>query len=256
MGMGAGLLHDKVILITGAASGIGAAAAAIAAREGAMLCLADIDLNGVEQVAGELRGQGHAAIAVSVDVASEASVTAMVASAVGTYGRLDGAFNNAGIGTFAMRAVGKRLHEIETDGWNLMIATNLSGVWQCMKQALAVMKAGGSIVNTASVAGLVGMPAAAAYVAAKHGVVGLTKAAAIDYGPSNIRVNAICPGYVETPLVRHADAAKRESIAGMKPLGRFAGSNEIAESVVWLLSDRSSFTTGAAVAVDGGYTAR
>ena len=253
---GAPLLDDKVILITGAASGIGAATARLAAREGALLCLADIDRAGADDLAGSISQEGGRATATHVDVANEDSIALMMKAVDDAYGRLDGAFNNAGIGTVATNSSGKRLHEIADEGWEKMIAVNLGGVWRCMKHEIPLMKAGGSIVNTASIAGLVGLPTAAAYVAAKHGVVGLSRAAAIDYGADGIRVNALCPGYVDTPLTGHASASKREKVSAATPLRRFADAAEIAETAVWLLSERSSFTTGAAVAVDGGYTAR
>lgn len=253
---GARLLDGRVVLITGAASGIGAATARLAAREGALLCLADIDHAGAGRVAAEAEKDGARALAVEVDVVSDRSIAGMVEAVEREYGRLDAAFNNAGIGSAATGTTGKRVHEIPDEAWEKMIAVNLGGVWRCMKHELRLMKAGGSIVNTASIAGVVGLRAAAAYVAAKHGVVGLTRAAAIDCGADGIRVNALCPGYVDTPLVSHAAPDKREEVSAGTPLRRFANAAEIAETAIWLLSDRSSFTTGAAITVDGGYTAK
>jgi|SRR5690606_23076866 len=248
------LLTGKIILITGAASGIGAATALLAASEGAHLCIADIDGDGVKELATRLRSGGSRVIAVQCDVSSQADVTRMVQASADEYGRLDGAFNNAGVGSAATRTMGKRLHEITDDSWDTMLAINLSGVWRCMKEEIKLMSSGGSIVNMASIGGLVGLPTAAAYVAAKHGVIGLTKAAAIDYGRDGLRINAICPGYVDTPLTAKASEEKRDAIMEKTPIRRFATPHEIAQNVIWLLSDRTSYTTGASLVVDGGYT--
>ncbi|MFC4671000.1 SDR family NAD(P)-dependent oxidoreductase [Seohaeicola nanhaiensis] len=251
----AGLLAGKVVLVTGAASGIGAAAARAAAHEGAKVVLADRNAPGVEEIATHLAKSGAEVLAVTVDVSDAQSVAAMVASVAKAFGRLDAAFNNAGIGTLETRAVGNRAGDLEEDSWRRMLDVNLTGVWLCMKHEIAVMARGAAIVNMASIAGLIGLPRAAHYTAAKHGVVGLTKAAAIDYADLGIRINAICPGFVETPLTATSKAEKRAASVAKTPIGRYATAEEIAAQAIWLMSDRSGYVTGAAIAVDGGYTA-
>lgn len=253
-GGGQGLLAGKIVLITGAASGIGAATARAAARDGALVALADRNLDGARALAREIAQSGATAEALAVDVADRDSVAAMVAGVVDRFGRLDAALNNAGIGSNETGSTGLKTGELDYESWRLMIDVNLTGVWLCMKHELATMTAGASIVNMASIAGLVGMPMASHYAAAKHGVIGLTKSAAIDYGRAGIRVNAICPGYVETPLIAHSSADKLEAIARKTPIGRLARAEEIADQAVWLMSDRSAYVTGAALAVDGGFT--
>lgn len=252
-----GILDDKAILITGAASGIGRATAAEAAEEGARLLLADVDDEGGEAVAAEI---GEAASYLRCDVTDEASVEAVVREAVARLGRLDGAFNCAGI----LGALGNT-GELGLEGWKQIIDVDLNGVFLCTKHELGVMagQGSGSILNMASAAGLVGWPGAAGYVAAKHGVVGLTKSAALEYAPSGVRVNSICPSYVMTPMVEvelfeEALGNDEELIAGARanhPIGRFAEVPEIAAAATWLLSDKASFVTGTAMSVDGGYTA-
>jgi NAD(P)-dependent dehydrogenase (short-subunit alcohol dehydrogenase family) len=252
-----GLLDEKAILITGAASGIGRATAAAASAEGARLLLADVNDEQGEAVAAEI---GESASYVHCDVTDEASVEAAVAAAVSTLGRIDGAFNCAGI----LGSLGN-VGELGLDGWKRIIDVDLNGVFLCTKHELGAMVAqgGGSILNMASAAGLVGWPGAAGYVAAKHGVVGLTKSAALEYAPENIRVNSICPSYVLTPMVEKdlfedALGNDEELIAGARanhPIGRFAEVEEIAAAATWLLSDKASFVTGTAMSVDGGYTA-
>ena len=252
-----GLLDEKAILITGAASGIGRATAAEASAEGARLLLADVNDEQGEAVAAEI---GEGASYVHCDVTDEASVEAAVAATVSTLGRLDGAFNCAGI----LGSLGN-VGELGLDGWKQIIDVDLNGVFLCTKHELGAMVAGGggSILNMASAAGLIGWPGAAGYVAAKHGVVGLTKSAALEYAPENIRVNSICPSYVLTPMVEKdlfedALGNDQELIAAARanhPIGRFAEVDEIAAAATWLLSDKASFVTGTAMSVDGGYTA-
>jgi NAD(P)-dependent dehydrogenase (short-subunit alcohol dehydrogenase family) len=252
-----GLLDEKAILITGAASGIGRATAAEAHAEGARLLLADVNDEQGEAVAAEI---GEGATYVHCDVTDEASVEATVAAAVSTLGRLDGAFNCAGI----LGSLGN-VGELGLDGWKQIIDVDLNGVFLCTKHELGAMVAGGggSILNMASAAGLIGWPGAAGYVAAKHGVVGLSKSAALEYAPQNIRVNSICPSYVLTPMVEKdlfedALGNDEELIAAARanhPIGRFAEVEEIAAAATWLLSDKASFVTGTAMSVDGGYTA-
>ena len=252
-----GLLDEKTILITGAASGIGRATAAEARAEGARLLLADVNDEQGEAVAAEL---GEGASYVHCDVTDEASVQAVVAATVSELGRIDCAFNCAGI----LGSLGN-VGELGLDGWKRIIDVDLNGVFLCTKHELGAMVAqgGGAILNMASAAGLIGWPGAAGYVAAKHGVVGLTKSAALEYAPQNIRVNSICPSYVLTPMVEkelfeEALGNDEELIAAARanhPIGRFAKVEEIAAAATWLLSDKASFVTGTAMSVDGGYTA-
>jgi NAD(P)-dependent dehydrogenase (short-subunit alcohol dehydrogenase family) len=252
-----GLLDDKAILITGAASGIGRATAQEAHAEGARLLLADVNDEQGESVAAEI---GDGASYVHCDVTDEASVQAAVAGAVSELGRLDGAFNCAGI----LGSLGN-VGDVEFDDWKKILDVDLNGVFLCTKHELRVMaeQGSGSILNMASAAGLIGWPAAAGYVAAKHGVVGLTKSAALEYAEQGIRVNSICPSYVLTPMVEKdlfedALGNDQELIAAARanhPIGRFAEVDEIAAAATWLLSDKASFVTGTAMSVDGGYTA-
>jgi NAD(P)-dependent dehydrogenase (short-subunit alcohol dehydrogenase family) len=252
-----GLLDDKAILITGAASGIGRATAHEAHVEGARLLLADVNDEQGEAVAAEI---GDGATYVHCDVTDEASVQAAVATAVSELGRLDGAFNCAGI----LGSLGN-VGELELDGWKQILDVDLNGVFLCTKHELQVMaeQGSGSILNMASAAGLIGWPGAAGYVAAKHGVVGLSKSAALEYAEQGIRVNSICPSYVMTPMVEKdlfedALGNDEELIAAARanhPIGRFAEVAEIAAAACWLLSDKASFVTGTAMSVDGGYTA-
>jgi NAD(P)-dependent dehydrogenase (short-subunit alcohol dehydrogenase family) len=194
---------------------------------------------------------------VQADVTSAAEVNAMVDRAVATYGRLDCAFNNAGVAGANVGAAGKLTHEWSEDAFDKMIAINLRGVWLCMKREIEHMlkQGSGAIVNTASIAGLIGLPTASAYVAAKHGVSGLTKTAAIEYAQSGLRVNAVCPGYIETNMTRETMQRRGEQILAQVPFKRMGRPEEIAEMVVWLCSDRASFVSGALYNVDGGYMA-
>jgi NAD(P)-dependent dehydrogenase (short-subunit alcohol dehydrogenase family) len=254
-----GILEDKGVLITGAASGIGRATAMAAAQEGARLVLADITAHEGEAVCDEVRAAGGEATFVSCDVTSESDVEAMVAGAASTLGRLDGAFNCAGIlGVVAMTT------DVALDDWKRILDVDLNGVFLCTKHELTAMAAQGSgaILNMASAAGLIGWAGASGYVAAKHGVVGLTKAAAVEFAPQGVRVNAICPAYTETPMVADlfdnilgGDQAAVDAARANHPIGRFAQPAEIAAACVWLLSDKASFVTGTAMPVDGGYTA-
>jgi NAD(P)-dependent dehydrogenase (short-subunit alcohol dehydrogenase family) len=190
-------------------------------------------------------------------VTESAAVQAMIASVVAAYGRLDCAFNNAGIAGFQVDAAGKRTHEWADESFDRMIGVNLKGVWLCMKHELPRMIAqgGGTIVNTGSIAGLVGLQTSSAYVAAKHGVLGLTKTAALEYAGDNIRVNAVCPGYIETNMTADTMRRRGADIMAKVPFGRMGKPEEIAEMVVWLSSDRASYVSGACYNVDGGYMA-
>ncbi len=247
------LLSGKTALVTGGASGIGKAACLAFAREGAAVCVVDRNAALAAETVAHIVRTGGRATAITADVANEDSVRAMVAQAIEAYGRLDCCFNNAGIGTTETHSRGKRLDELELADWQRMQDVNLTGVFLCMKYELRHLVAqGGAIVNTASIAGLTALPKATAYVAAKHGVVGLTKSAAIDYAADGVRINAICPGHVTTPLLGPDSGKGRPELGQRIPLGRLGTAEEIAEMVVWLCSDRAAFTTGAALLADGG----
>jgi len=253
----AGLVQSKVVLVTGGGSGIGRATALKLAQEGASVMVADYVPEGGERTVKMIREAGSKATFVPTDVSVAKQVEAMVAKTLETYGRLDCAFNNAGIeGTFVHGTV-----ECSEENFDRTIAINLKGVWLCMKYEIPQMlkHGGGTIVNTASVAGLVGGPVAPAYHASKHGVVGLTRTAALEYAAKNIRVNCVCPGVIRTPMVeRVIDKGDiREQIwIDAEPIGRMGKPEEIAEGVVWLLSDAASFVTGHPMVIDGGMVAR
>jgi NAD(P)-dependent dehydrogenase (short-subunit alcohol dehydrogenase family) len=252
---------DKVALITGGGSGIGKATVIAFASKGASVIVVDVDAEGGEetvQIVNEMDGE---ATFIKADVSQANEVENIVNQTVEIYGRIDCAHNNAGIeGARALTA-----DCLEKD-WDRVIGINLKGLWLCMKFEIpAMLKQGrGAIVNTASVNGLVGYRARPAYVASKHGVVGLTKAAALEYAQQGIRINAVCPGFIRTPLIERAlsqyprdEAAKIEQmIIGMEPVGRMGTSEEVAQTVVWLCSDAASFVTGHAMAVDGGILAQ
>ncbi len=252
----AGILEGKVALITGAGSGIGQATSRVFAREGAKLVLADVVEEGGNQTLKLVQDLGAEAIFVKCDVAKWADVEAAVAKAVQSYGRLDCAFNNAGI-----EGRSADTHECTEENWNRVIAINLTGVWYCMKAEIAQMLkqgSGGAIVNTSSGAGLAGVPHMPAYVASKHGVAGLTRAAAIEYGRHNIRINAVCPGPIRTPMmgrITHSRPEIEQRFARSEPLRRLGEPSEIAEATAWLCSDRASYVTGLPMPVDGGFMA-
>ena len=249
-------MEGKVALVTGAASGIGRASALALARAGAAVCVSDINGDGAAETARQIIDEGGTAISQTCDVTKGSDVSAMVAATVDALGPLDAAVNNAGIaGSFD-----DRLHEADDDMFERVLAVNLRGVWHCMKAELAQMLSagGGSIVNIASVAGLIGAPKAAAYTASKHAVVGITKSAAVDYAKLGIRVNAICPAYTDTAMVQSAIAGNPLMAHIMEraiPMGRLGQASEIGEAVVWLCSDASSFVTGHSLVLDGGLVA-
>ncbi|HVC44019.1 MAG TPA: glucose 1-dehydrogenase [Candidatus Binataceae bacterium] len=252
----AGRVAGKVALITGGSSGIGRAAAMLFGREGAKVMVADYNAEGGERTAKAIREAGGVAAFHAADVSLPHDVEALIAKVVETYGRIDCAFNNAGIeGQMANTA------ECTIENWNRVIAIDLTSVFLCMKYELAQMvkTGGGSIVNTASVAGLLGLASAPAYVAAKHGVAGLTKTAALEFAQKGIRVNAVCPGFIRTPMVERVldrGVFSEEQIFAAEPMHRMGKPEEIAESVLWLCSDASSFVTGLPMPVDGGYAAQ
>jgi len=252
-----GLLEGKSTLVTGGASGIGRATALAFAREGSRVLVADRNETGAQETIGLINAAGGQGISMKVDVTSEDDVAAMVARGVASFGRLDCAFNNAGIGGAAVGTVGKRLAEWSQAAWEGMLAVNLTGVFLCMKHEILQMLAqrGGAIVNTASIAGLIGLPMGSAYNASKHGVIGATKTAALEYATDNIRINAVCPGYIETPMTTDTMRRRGPELMASVPARRIGQPEEIAETVVWLCCDRASFVTGAAYTVDGGYTA-
>lgn len=248
------LLKNKVGLVTGGASGIGRAVAMAWAREGAKVAVADRDLHGEESVAA-IRSLGGDAIFIPVDVGDPQDVQALVARVVACFGQLDLACNNAGIaGAHAATA------DYPLDEWDKVIRTNLNGVFYGMKYELEAMRKQGSgaIVNMSSILGSVGFPGAAAYTAAKHGVLGLTRSAALDHGADGIRINAVGPAFIHTPMISglESDPATLAALVQAHPIGRIGRPEEVAELVLWLCSDRASFITGAYYPVDGGYLAR
>jgi len=253
----AGMLDGKSALITGGGGGIGRATALAFAREGARVAVADLMAEAARETVAQVNASGGQAISLSGDVSRDADVRAMIDAVVGTYGRLDCAFNNAGIAGWQVDAILKKTAEWSEEAFDRMIAVNLKGVWLCMRHELPQMQAqgGGAIVNTGSIAGLVGLPNSSAYVAAKHGVVGLTKTAALEYAEANIRVNAVCPGYIRTPMTEPSMQLRGAAILAQTPLKRMGNPEEIAEMVVWLCSERASYVSGAAYNVDGGWMA-
>ncbi len=251
-----GVLDKKSILITGGSTGIGKATVLRCAEEGAQVTLADINTKEAEDVVAQVRAEGGSATFCHADVTQSSDVKQMIEMATSTYGKLDGAFNNAGIeGAFTSIT---KMSEAEYDR---TVNVDMKGVWLCLKyqvEAFLKQASPGSIVSTASVAGLVGTRGGSAYCGAKHGVVGITKSVALECARKAIRVNAVCPGVIQTPMVdRMTNEAgiSAQALIDQEPMERLGLPKEIAEAVVWLLSDQSSFVTGVAMPVDGGYIA-
>ena len=248
--------EDKVALVTGAASGIGRATALAFARNGANVVVSDIDPKGARETVRLITGDGGEAICVRADVSLWSDVEDMVETTIDAFGRLDYAFNNAGIGGEIAPTA-----EYTEAGWDSLIDVNLKGVWLCMKAEIPRMleAGGGAIVNCSSILGVVGFAGAPAYVASKHGVIGLTRTAALEYARQGIRVNAVCPGFIHTPMIERAmpksdDGLKQ--LAEQEPIGRLGTPEDVADAVIWLCSDRSSFVTGHPLMADGGWVAR
>ncbi|WP_041375460.1 SDR family NAD(P)-dependent oxidoreductase [Polymorphum gilvum] len=244
----------KTVIVTGAGSGIGAACAEQLAAAGARTVVADLNLSGAEAVVARIEAAGGMARAYAIDVSDPESVKAMVDFTLSSFGRLDGAVNNAGIGGPL-----KPLADYGLDEWKQVLDVNLNSVFYCMKYQIAAMlqTGGGAIVNMSSILGTNGFANASAYVATKHALVGMTKSAALEYSAKGIRVNAVGPGFIRTPLVENAmDEATLTGLAGLHPIGRLGASHEVANLTLFLLSDQASFITGSYHLVDGGYAAQ
>lgn len=248
--------EGKVSLVTGGGSGIGRATALAFAREGAKVIVADVSEQGGKETVQMIEQAGGDAIFIRTDVSDRIEVMEMVNKAIEVYSRIDCAVNNAGVEGMLVN-----ISDYPEEMWNRVIGVNLTGVWLCMKYEIPQMlkQGGGVIINMASVFGMVGLANASAYIASKHGVVGLTKAAAIEYSAKGIRVNAVCPGFIETPMLMERSLKAGENpevyqqIASLHPIGRLGKPEEIAETVLWLCSDGASFVTGHSMVADGGY---
>lgn len=250
-----GILEGKVILVTGAASGLGKATALLASKEGAKVVVVDVDEKGGEEVISEIRANDCEGLFIKADVTVEREILEAINAAVQKFGRLDGAHNNVGI-----EQVPKTMTELSEEEWNRIMDVNLKSVFLCMKHEIRqflLQGTGGSIVNTSSIAGLVGAPMIASYVASKHGIIGLSRAAAAEFGRFGIRVNCVCPagmrGTAMFKRLESIDPILPQKVRETVPMGRDAEPSEVAEAVVWLLSDRASYVNGHALSVDGGF---
>ena len=248
--------NGKVALVTGAGSGMGLATAKAFTEADASVVLADIQEEAARAAAEQLIADGRKALAIRCDVSDDGQVASMIERTVSSFGRLDVAFNNAGV---MQRRV--ETADISGDEWDRVMAINLRGVWSCMKHELRQMlqQGSGAIVNCSSIGGVIGNPGLAAYAAAEHGVIGLTQSAALEYAARGIRINAVCPGTIKTPMVQSMTGGDSKALAEMvkdEPIGRLGEPEEIAAAVLWLSSPGASFVVGHALLVDGGYTAR
>jgi NAD(P)-dependent dehydrogenase (short-subunit alcohol dehydrogenase family) len=250
-------LEGKVVIVTGGGSGIGRASALCFADEGAKVVVGDVSVQGGEETVRMISASGGDALFVKCDVSVIADAKEMVQKTVEWYGKLDCAFNNAGI-----EGINAPVADYPDEVWDKAIGVNLIGVYHCMKHEIPAMlkSGGGSIVNNSSILGMVGFANASAYVAAKHGVLGLTKTAAIEYATKGIRINAVCPGFIETPMLERGGITTnpeiRKMITDLHPMKRMGKPEEVAESVIWLFSDAASFVTGSAIFIDGGYVSQ
>lgn len=248
--------EGKVAIVTGASEGMGLSTARAFAEAGASVVLADIQADKAQAAAESLNKAGLKALAVACDVAREEQVAAMVRKTVETYGRLDAAYNNAGLQTPQVPAA-----EMSYDDYDRTMAVNLRGIFTCMKYEIPAMlqNGGGAIVNCSSQGGVTGFPGQAAYIASKHGIIGLTRTAALDYAQKGVRVNAVCPGVIRTPMAERLIGGNKEVEAAIKemvPMGRMGTGEEIASAVLWLCGPGASFVTGHALIVDGGFTVK
>jgi NAD(P)-dependent dehydrogenase (short-subunit alcohol dehydrogenase family) len=245
-------LEGKVAVITGGASGIGEYTARAMVEEGAKVVVSDMNDDLGNTLVEDLNTNGQNAVYVHADVTSEADAEKMINTAVTEFGKIDILFNNAGIGALGAS------EDLPLDEWRKVISVNLDGVFLTAKHAIKAMQknGGGNIVNNASILGHVGQAQTAAYTAAKGGVVNMTRALAVEYAQQNIRVNAVCPGYIETPLLSQLDEDMKNHLVSLHPIGRLGRPEEVAKAVVFLASDDASFVTGANLLVDGGYTAQ
>ena len=247
-------MKDKVALVTGGSKGMGEAAVRIFSEKGASVAILDVDIEAAEKLSAELNENGANTIAIQCDVSSEAEVEKAIAKVVETYGKLDAAFNNAGI-----QIPAQDITETSEEDYEKILNVNLKGVWLCMKHELIQMKKqqSGAIVNNSSLAGKVGVPGRTPYVAAKHAILGITKSAAADYASQGIRINAVCPGTIETPMVNdmvNSGDLKREDSINAAPINRLGKASEVADAAVWLCGEESTYVIGQSIAVDGGYT--
>ena len=247
-------LEKKAAIVTGAGSGIGRAVALIYAKQGAMVAVSDINENGGEETVEQIKANGGKAIFIKTDVSKSSDNQFLVERTIKEFGSLQIACNNAGIGG-PLALTG----DYPVDGWDKVISVNLSGIFYGMRYQIPAMlnSGGGSIVNMTSILGIVGTKFSPAYVAAKHGIIGLTKTAALEYADKNIRINSVGPGYILTPLLTNTlDENTLNSLAGLHPIGRLGTSEEVAELVIWLSSPAASFVTGSYYTIDGGYTSQ
>ncbi|MBX2892731.1 MAG: SDR family oxidoreductase [Saprospiraceae bacterium] len=246
-------MKGKSVIVTGAASGIGQATAELFAREGARVVVSDIHEAQGQSVAARIRAKGGDAMFVHADVSKPVDMEKLVGETIKAYGRLDVAVNNAGIS-----GEQSPIADLSIEGWEQVIRVNLSGVFYGMKYQIAAMlkNGGGSIVNVSSILGAVGFAGASAYVSAKHGLLGLTQTAALEYSAQNIRVNVVGPAFIDTPLLSALDEEMKKAVVSLHPIGRLGRSEEVAELIVWLGSDKSSFVSGSYHPIDGGYLSR